>query len=121
MDLESQSKIQPVFFVDSCGIIVSANNDAAKFCGLNSSELSGYCLGEALSCMNAELPEGCSNTLGCQLCTLRKCVLQSLKLNEVCVDVPFLIDVKKADVIEQKMFSISTSKSDNMVKLLIKL
>jgi PAS domain-containing protein len=83
---------QPVLAVNQDGRIVAANRPMADMLGKSERQIFGLRRGEAMECRYARLPEGCGDTVHCEICSVRNTVLEVLETGESREQVPAYVD-----------------------------
>ena len=72
----------PVLILNEDARILAANQQMADLIGRPERRLKGLLGGEAMECIYARLEEGCGQTVHCTTCTVRNCVMHTLRTGE---------------------------------------
>lgn len=87
----------------------------ADMLGKSERQIFGLRRGEAMECLYARLPEGCGNTVHCEICTVRNTVMEVMETGEPRELVPAYVDRGSHRV----ALAISDYERDGIVLLVI--
>ena len=110
---------KPVLLVDNAGHVALANNPALDILGKQLEQVKGLPGGNVMECVNADLPEGCGNTIHCLACTIRNNVMETHETGESRKRVPASLEQSSPDGTKSIDFLISTERIDAFVLLRI--
>lgn len=110
----------PVLLLDQGNRVKAANEPARKILGRPWTDIENFLPGEAMECINAQLPGGCGKTVHCQACTLRIALNKTIETGEDLEKVPAYQDVYRKDgSVKRRFFLISTEKIEDFILLRI--
>ena len=75
----------PVMMVDANSVVLGANREAAQALGHDASTMRGMRPGDAIHCVNANLPGGCGEQSVCIDCVLRNSVVHTHETGDAVV------------------------------------
>jgi PAS domain-containing protein len=110
---------EPVFVVDSNGIIKTANDSGRKVLGKSYDEIENVLGGDAFECIYAGLDGGCGRTEHCKTCAIRNTLKDTLNTGREYKNVPAFQNIKTDSGPEVLKFLISTEKVEEQVLLRI--
>lgn len=110
---------EPVFVLDSRGIVKTANESGLKLLGKGIPDVKGYLGGEVFDCAFANLPEGCGRTEHCKTCAIRNIVMDTLAHGRGYTNVPAFQNIRTPSGDRIMRFYVSTEKVDDQILLRI--
>ena len=110
---------EPVFVIDSNGVIKSANKSGMKMLGKKIDEIEDALGGDAFECTYASLEGGCGKTLHCKTCAIRNTVMDTLSSGKGHKKVPAFQSINTGDGSKIFKFYISTEKVEERILLRI--
>lgn len=110
---------EPVFVVDSDGLMKAANNRGLKMLGKSDVDIENKFGGDVFECTYAHLEGGCGNTIHCKTCAIRNIVMDTLATGSGYKNVPAYQNINTADGEWITKFLISTEKVGERILLRI--
>ena len=110
---------EPVFVIDSDGIMKAANNSGLKMLGKDMDEIEDVLGGDAFECSYASLEGGCGNTEHCKTCTVRNAVMDTLSTGKGYSNIPAFQSINTSEGPKILKFYISTEKVEECILLRI--
>ena len=111
--------VEPVFVLDSEGVVKSTNASGRKLLGKEYSDISNHLGGEVFECVYARLPEGCGRTEHCKTCAIRNTVMDTLATGRSYTKVPAFQKINTPGGVRIMRFFVSTEKLDGHILLRI--
>ena len=110
---------EPVFVINSDGIMKAANNSGLKMLGKDMDEIEDALGGDAFECSYASLEGGCGNTEHCKTCTIRNAVMDTLSTGKGYRNIPAFQSINTSEGPKIFRFYISTEKVEECILLRI--
>ena len=110
---------EPVFVIDSDGIMKAANDSGLKMLGKDTDEIEDVLGGDAFECSYASLEGGCGNTEHCKTCTIRNAVMDTLSTGKGYSNIPAFQSINTSEGPKILRFYISTEKVEECILLRI--
>jgi len=110
---------EPVFVIDSDGIVKSANQVGLEMLGKDMAEIENELGGDAFECSYASVEGGCGNTVHCKTCAIRNIVMGTLSTGQGYKNVPAFQSINTSDGTKILRFYISTEKVEECILLRI--
>ena len=110
---------EPVFVINSDGIMKAANNSGLKMLGKDMDEIEDALGGDAFECSYASLEGGCGNTEHCKTCTIRNAVMDTLSTGKGYSNIPAFQSINTSEGPKILRFHISTEKVEECILLRI--
>ena len=110
---------EPVFVINSDGIMKAANNSGLKMIGKDMGEIEDALGGDAFECSYASLEGGCGNTEHCKTCTIRNAVMDTLSTGNGYRNIPAFQSINTSEGPKIFRFYISTEKVEECILLRI--
>ncbi len=100
----------PVFLVDDDARILAANRRGREYVGKPLSAIRNQLCGDAMDCVNADLPGGCGKTESCAACAIRNSVTHTLATGTDLKGVAVVQEKKTTRGVRAVPFRVSTEK-----------
>lgn len=110
---------EPVFLIDSDGIVKNANRSGLKMLGKEMVEIENEFGGDAFECSYASMDGGCGNTVHCKTCAIRNTVMDTLSTGNGYKNVPAFQNINTSNGTKILRFLISTEKVEGYILLRI--
>jgi predicted amidohydrolase YtcJ len=110
---------EPVFVINSDGMMKAANNAGLKMLGKDMDEIEDALGGDAFECSYASLEGGCGNTEHCKTCTIRNAVMDTLSTGRGYRNIPAFQSINTSEGPKIFRFYISTEKVEECILLRI--
>ncbi|MCU0241102.1 MAG: hypothetical protein MUF51_01610 [Vicinamibacteria bacterium] len=107
--------MKPVMILDDDCTVQLANQKARIFLGKTARQLTGRLAGQALSCLNADGPEGCGHSEHCSGCVFRRSVTHTHATGESLRDVIAYQEKITPNGIAKVWYRISTERVGQIV------
>ncbi len=82
----------PVLVLSTAGRVTDINRQALEMLGKDTKQSFGLKGGEVFECRYAQLPEGCGETVFCELCSIRNTVMDTMRTGRPHLEVPVHLD-----------------------------
>lgn len=110
---------QPVFLIDSDGIVRTANKSGLEMLGKKLEEIEYELGGDVFECSYASVEGGCGRTLHCTTCAIRNIVMDTLTTGQGYKSIPAFQSINTKDGTRILKFYISTEKVKECILLRI--
>jgi hypothetical protein len=110
---------EPVFVIDSEGVIKTANRSGLEMLGKEMIEIENEFGGDAFECSYAGMEGGCGNTVHCKTCAIRNTVMDTLAAGSGYKNVPAFQSINTSDGTKILRFLISTERVEGYILLRI--
>lgn len=109
----------PVMAVNENGLVITANTRLKENFHQNGNIVEGEKGGNVLNCRYAFEPGGCGNSVHCDGCTIRNCVMETHKTGKSFLNVRAFREIKTDEGIVRAYCLITTEKNNDVVFLSI--
>lgn len=110
----------PVFLINYEGRVIKANERAKQCFDKEFSSEDPLLAGEAVECIHSKLPAGCGNTVHCQSCAIRDCIVKTFETREGQINIAATLIYEVRATVKDARILISTEFIENVVYLNIR-
>ncbi|HTT23830.1 MAG TPA: PAS domain-containing protein [Candidatus Sulfotelmatobacter sp.] len=105
----------PILLIDSHNTVVAMNAKAGDTLGWAS--VLDQAFGRVFDCIYSRRPEGCTRSIHCSGCAIRKAIAITFDTGEPQIHVPATLSVENPDRLSEAVFAITTVRRDGVVLL----